>query len=53
MTMIEEGDIEMVRRKLDDLVIARSLYGWSRVDKERFRNLCEQERSLLYPIPSC
>ncbi len=52
MDLVEEGDIETVRRKLDDLVVARSLYGWSGLDRVRFQSLCERERSLLWPLSS-
>jgi hypothetical protein len=48
-TLAGEADIGFVRRQLDDLVVIRSLYGWSEVERDRYKQLCACERSLLYP----
>ena len=51
-TLTEEADLEIVRRNLDDLVVARSLWGWSTSDRDRYEYLCERERSLMWPLVS-
>ena len=51
-TWAEKLELEIVRRNLDDLVVARSMYGWSDSDRDRYGQLCESERSLLWPLVS-
>lgn len=48
----EKLELEIVRRNLDDLVVARSMYGWSDSERDRYRRLCKSERSLLWPLVS-
>ena len=45
---VEVVDIGFVRHQLDDLVGVRCMYGWNAADVERYRVLCEMERSLLW-----
>ena len=51
-TWEEKLELEIVRRNLDDLVVARSMYGWSDLDRDRYVQLCRSERSLLGPLVS-
>ena len=44
---MEETDLGFLQRQLDDLVVARSICGWSDADQDRYMRLCECERSLL------
>jgi hypothetical protein len=46
----ESADIGIIRRQLDDLAVARSLYGWDRADERRYEGLCELESALLCPL---
>lgn len=51
-TWEEKLELEIVRRNLDDLVVARSMYGWSDSDRDRYGQLCKSERTLLGPLVS-
>lgn len=46
---IDQRDITIVRRELDDLIAARTRYGWDDMDRDRYHELCTLERSLLGP----
>jgi hypothetical protein len=48
--LIQGADIAFVRRRLDDLAVARSLYGWTEADREDYQELCRREKSLLRSV---
>jgi hypothetical protein len=44
----EEADIGFVRHQLDVLVADRYINGWGDADRDRYKELCISERSLLW-----
>jgi hypothetical protein len=40
-------ELEIVRRELDALAIARGLGGWRPADEAHYQDLCQMERLLL------